>query len=662
MSHICYIRSKFGLALRVAACILLAACVAFSFAGCRDSDALKEIIYDQTSDSIDKDNPDKIYINDSSSDETTDKLPALENDENAPVTDERQSLVVYGSSPNTKNIETKQSLYDATPEFSGIEASGTVAFYYAEDENASDHEVAHETEYSQDDEELEYFNTSNTEIDSQAPMTGSEGSDDSSSEEGGDSGHDNLTSEESDDGGSDDGDYTIIYNTADPNQKPPKISKIAASGAYATIVAMIGGKGALAATDYTTLHSKFSDVFDCSGVKTGWKSDGEMDVDAIIESGAGAVLLKAKPSNSIQKKLKKANVNITLIGDLYTSQEIKDTVKTVGEMLSDSTSIQYKGKTQDRASDYIEFHDRVVKASCDANGGLAQAGNCGQLQKSSAKDKANNSFSSDSATYTALVVEYDSSAKYVGESKAGWKITQPGLAFGNAGYSSSPVAYYIQAGGLIDNSSYELRRETGGGLAPLWQFWSFKFKKSEWSGSSINKVSSSVEDALKKENKLLLATQENSLEALNLGDSFGTDTFPKLIAKSARIKQGIISNSKELKSTLHPFGFVSSDVISHLGPTIDIYTCIGFSKDLTGSNPLGSSIPEESIEIQPTGLFCDWTTGTVESFLESAWVNDVVKGNSEKVSWENEVQEFYSAFYGYDLTSSDWNYIKAGAE
>lgn len=40
--------------------------------GCRASDAMKEIVYEQTAETVDYDNPNKCYINDPTADEKSD--------------------------------------------------------------------------------------------------------------------------------------------------------------------------------------------------------------------------------------------------------------------------------------------------------------------------------------------------------------------------------------------------------------------------------------------------------------------------------------------------------------------------------------------------------------------------------------------------------------
>ncbi len=87
-----------------------------------------------------------------------------------------------------------------------------------------------------------------------------------------------------------------------------------------------------------------------------------------------------------------------------------------------------------------------------------------------------------------------------------------------------------------------------------------------------------------------------------------------------------------------------------------LYSCMGSdgskSKGDGAENLLGSSIPSSSIAVNPKGLFSDWTQGTVESFLEAAWVSDEVNDNANGVDWKQEATDFYKEFYDYDLNAN----------
>ena len=646
--------------------------------GCRVSDALTEVIYDQSSATIDYDNPTKILINDSTSDKETDQLAAQETSNDSSVySNTVQNLVVYSSDPNTQGFTAKKSAFNDPPDFEGIEASEEVCFVETDDPNAFKHaptiqeeEQPQEEEPEEQPEQIVASPTATSTTEKQLPATSTGKAKDKEGqtpeeeeEEPSDSGEgtekpegDDPQPEETEEqeGGNDDADVPVAYDTSDPTAEPPKVGKIAAFGPAATIVQMIGGKGALVATDADTLASSFSSVFDTSGIVAGWTGSGTsattMDVDAIISSGANTVLvyagnyLKNGLSNDDLDKLNKAGITQTVLYNMFSSGNIKQDVRAVGEMLSEATDIQYAGETMTRASDYVTFHDDVVSRAASANGGLA-----GSVMYQGTGDSNAPAFSSATPKYT-LVIDAFEDSRYVGGTKNGWSPSS-GLAFASAGYNSTPFSYYIQAGGLINNAADKTVKDDGG-EAVAWQFHvnNFSFKNSQWVGA-IAEVANAVTGYS------LLTTTENLHGIYPFGKSFGSDAFPKVIVTSKDIETKLIANSADPNGTWHPYGFVSDGVFSMMGPASSIPSCIGFNGNDTSqtANLFASGrVTDDDIIVNPTGLFSDWTKGTPESFLEAAWVNDVAKGSSA-IDWKGLTEQFYQKFYDYSLTATDWN-------
>ena len=677
------------------ACLALAACV-FGLSGCRISDALTEVVYDQTSDIIDYDNPTKIYVNDSTADQESDQFSAKEvSDDTDVVSSTVQNLVVFSSNPNTQGFTTKKSVWSKTPDFRGLEASETVAFVKSDDADAFDHPLTIEEPEEEPQQEPEVVQqttpdpnaepvssgaasptekTADTDKSGGTGETGDDGWEDIPADAGtgsasgsGDSGSAPDPGETEEGGGNGNGEVPVAYDAADPTADPPKADKIAAFGPAATIVQMIGGKGALAATDSDTAASKFADVFaDSMGeIAVGWSGDGadasDMNVDAIVSSGAKTILVYMGDyldglSDADRQALSKAGITLTVIYPLNSSGNIKRDVEVVGQVLSESKNIQHAGNTERRASDYASFHDRVVKAAADAHGGLA-----GDTVYQTGGDDDVPGFSSESPKYTLLVDAFDASASYTGSEISGWKPSD-GLAFASGGYSDTPVSYYIQAGGLV-NTIAERTNSTASGEYVVWQFTanSFKFKRRDWNGGSVTDDASTIaSDSLS-----LVTTPYDEHAMFAYGQSLGTDAFPRLVAKSSSIRQELLTNSADPNGLYHPYGFLDFDAgsaYSSFGPVSAVIACLGVNGASSGNENIyaSGSIDEDDVVVNPTGLFSDWTAGTVESFLESAWANDVVLDGGSKVDWQGCVNDFYSEFYGYGLSSSDWNYMLEG--
>lgn len=638
--------------------------------GCRASDALKEIIYEQTSETVDYNNPNKYYINDSTADEKSDQVSAKETDDDSSSTDTEQNLVVYSSDPNTKDYTAKQSIFSDKPDFEGIEASEKVFFYKSKDKDAIDHTVT-----KKENKDKKKKEEDNDEADKSGGGKAVDQLDDNGSGGKGDKATPANKKDSSGDGDEAAGkkarkvDPTRVdYNGDDPTEEVPQVEKVAAYGSYAVMVQMIAGEGALVATDAKTLSSKFSKVFNTKKIAKVWSDGGSakcLDVDKLIKSGATRIITSdsaylEKLSNKDFGKLAKAGIKIIKLRPLTTSKYIKDCVTKIGKMFDGTSAGSYAkaGKTVARAKAYSEFHDRVIKECIDANGG-SYAGT-DVYQANGKVDVDANGTNAGKSTYTLLVDAYDKNATYKGTSLGkNWKPAK-GLAYSSSGCTSTPVSYYIQCGGLVNNAAAATTKSSSGEI-PLWQFnyALFEFNPKNWSGITVNLLDSK---AIKNTSSVLLDSGQNVAGQTGLGAGFGSSKFPKLITTTSSIKANIISNSKKKNGMYTPYSWVEAGDgrnISSFGVNMGsmvLPSCIGSEgtndSDNT-TNPLGNSIPSDSIEVNPQGLFSDWTEGTVESFLEAAWVSDEVNDNANGVDWEKEAKDFYKEFYDYDLNTND---------
>lgn len=673
--------------LRKCAALLLVACLACAalvLGGCRDTDALKEIIYSQTADIIDYDNPSKFYINDATADEESENVAALETSEDASArSDTVQNLVVYSSDPNTEGYTAKKSVFSPTPDFEGIEASEEVTFVLSDDPDAFDH--APTVDVPEDEPEPDQHQEATADPDasvnpdatvaveggassgraSRGDGTGEGGGGDGDAPNPDDPGDKTPQGDEpepvdqGEGGGNDDGDVPVAYDASDPTADPPQVESIAAFGQAAVLVQMIGGPGALAAADANTLDSSFAAAVDTSAIARGWSQDGSdaamMDVDAVVSSGADAILaykgdyLDAGLTPEGKSKLSKAGVQVVVIYAFTNSANIKQNASVVGSMLQGSSKAAYGGEAESRALSYRERHDRVVNACASANGGLA-----GSTMYQSGADQASR-FTSKDSVYTLLLDDFDDTAAYKGTKLGDWT-PQGGLAFASAGCSTTPVSYYIQAGGLVNSAAANTSRDAAGPVV-AWQFQTnqFPFALKEWTGGDVTRSASMPAQDGDFCGSLL--STPYSLNMLGLGRSFGSPSMPKIIAKTTTIKNQVIANSGKESGVYHAYAFTNMGRYNMTGPNQYASSCIGYDSLAAAEENLfpKGKIPDGSIVVNPTGLFCDWTQGTVESFLEAAWVNDVVNDESSPVGWKNEVAGFYSWAYGYTLTSADWS-------
>lgn len=659
--------------------------------GCRNSDALKEIIFDQDSEIVDYDNEEKFYINNPESEEESDEVSSDEAAAANKVTERVQNIVVYSSKPNSAEYEAKKSVWSEDPDFTGIEASETVSFIVSEDENVKSTIPSLDQDEEDDDEEQ----------DSQAPVssttgttgtTGSEGTGESDEKGGLDSEDASEVKAQSGEGGGEtadseeDDDAVEIVDTTNDFEDPPLVDTIAATGQTAVIVQMVGGEGALAAADKEILtDEEFQTVFEDEGaadIVQGWSGEGEagdIDVDAIIDSGAETILVTSSEysdelTKAERKKLKKAGVSFTIVSELTNSTFIKSTVTTVGKMLKESEAIGNAGETTKIASDYKEFHNDLIDECIDSNDGLV-AYDSKILEKRNNKKYTYN----DGGSWTLLIDAWDSSVDWKDDS-----LSMNGIALSNIGYSTTPVSFYIQAGGLI-NCAAAKAGSSQSGLYADWQFGQgYRGYKSNFTYDEGGLFDESITSQSKNNRNRIASTVwgdvffsmpndaevaiSNSISGI-APDAFGSDNFPKVIAATQQIKTKLIANSEKENGAYHPYDYQENGALgSYFGPADDYsaWASIG-SPGQNGDNCFlddGSVIPDDAVCVNPHGLFSSWTEGgSVESVLEAAWVNDVVNEDADDtIGWKSKVREFYETFYRYSLSDSELDAIVDGLE
>ncbi len=677
---------KFILVALVAACMLMLLTV---MSGCRPSDALKEIIYDQSSDIVDYDNELKFYISNDQAELENENIPSTETNRTEEETDEKQNIVVYSSEPNSPDFTAKQSLWSMDPDFEGIEASVKVNFYESDDPNVSKQHIKtdHPIEDSDDSDDAVDYVEDGTELDddkagtAESPTSSNVDGSDSSAGGNGGSKDPNATTAEgetNDPRGNVDEDLTGDYADI------PKHDSVAAYGDVAVLVQIIGGNGALAAADKTLLSGDFkSKVFTKASIKTGWSDDGtdkdytsdkgtHIDTDAIIKSGAEALLV---PSGSYltskqKKALNKGGVEVDQVYAMTNSKYIKKNADTIGEMLSESKDIQYSDP-EGRASEYKEFFNTTIDEACKAaNGGDKKlaGGDTIYERKNTTKYTSASSYK-----YTLLIDDYDTSAEYT-KSYGSWTPKSNGAALSTVGYSTTPVSFYLQAGGLVNTAAAKGGKTAGQVID--WQFNSnmAAFNKGKWTfstGGAVDKSRNISVNASGGWTMSFFTATSGSGNSSDTGgeiasgaptNNFGTSSFPKVIAATQQIQTKLIENSTNSSGIYHPYSSISTSLGNccgvYSGGSGTFMSAIGadgatqvFSKGLT----------EDDVLVNPHGLFSSWTeSGSPESFLEAAWACEEISGKEYPGGWKQRVKDFYEQFY--DGYTPDMDTIEKGAE
>ncbi len=669
------VRSVPKLAAKLLLCLVMVVGVV-AITGCRDTDALKEIIYDQNSDLIDYDNLNKYYINDSEAEEESDKVSSLEVSDEEPESDIVQNLIVYSSTPNTEGFTTKKSLFNPFPDFTGIEASESVFFYLSDSVDAFNHAVTPqpdepEPEQPDEEEQTQEENTQTVPTEDQATTPTNDGTgagtdagganpSPTPDTNGGGAGEpENPVEEPSTSGGFTSsegvGDFknpTIAFNIGDRDADVPQIDCVAAFGDYATLVQMIGGQGALAASDAATISAMQSAGVACTAVAAWTDASGDpasMDVEAIVNSGARAILVSDPGAYTTQLSTEKYNyleangIQWVTLRTMITSTNIKANVEVVGEMLQGSAVAAYGATANSRASEYISRHNAAIS---QANNGLAADTVNGNRVLQYQGDADGLAYSSNAATYTVLIDYWDP----IATCNPGFSFDS-GAAYASAGCATTPVSYYIQAGGSINNAA-ALSTEVSAGEIPVLQF-----SKTESWGATMWTTTSLPNILYSTTITSLLDSGVDRAATTQLGQGLGSDAMPKIIVTSTEIKNALVASSVSATSLYHPYSYVGDDLVyGSIGVEPGLWSCIGSyatSGNVGDPNAVyAGGIDADDVVVNPSGLFCDWTQGTVESFLEAGWVAAYINGTYDQAQWQSDVQDFYSWAWGVTVNMS----------
>ncbi len=640
---------------RVLTASVSAVVVAGMLGGCRASDALKEIVYLQTADTVDYDNPNKYYINDSSAKEKSDKVSAKETSKKSSNATETQNIVVYSSEAEDSDYTAKKQVFSINPDFNGLEASEGVRFYESTKKNAVKRPAQDKTEKTKKKSQ-------------KTPTEGGSGDSKGKGDAAGKTNSKKKKSEKTPTGGSR-GTKVKVNDTTGAFSEPPKVNRIAAYGDAAVIVQMVGGQGALVAADKTLLSSKFTTVFGDEGaskIAKGWSDDGsasKINVDAIIKAKADTVLCfdsdyQKDMSDADRKKLKKAGISFTVIPALTNTTYIKTAVTKVGEMLSEANEIGQAGNTEKIASDYEKFVDKLISKCVSANGGTLAG-------KKTYENKNEEDYSYDEdAPFTLLIDDWDSNARFSRKYRGASVTSTSGVALSTIGWKSTPVSYYIQAGGLINNAAYK-STSTSAGKMVVWQYntYQLSIEKSSWSVAPKNVAAASLNVA--NWDFTLLTTARNQA-GNKVGSSFGTSDFPVVIAGTNAIKKNFVASARKSGSLYYPYSMVKDELMDTFGLKANgkdvLWSSVGVDGSKATENVFSSSSDvADAVLVNPHGLFSSWLTGSVESVLEAAWVSDVANGSGAAVDYESYIEEFYKDFYRYDeMSSSDVSTIVGG--
>lgn len=635
------------------ACVLCLA-LAVSLAGCKSSDRLTEVVYDQEYDDVDYDNPSKILIQDPTAEETTDELPMVEQaDDERDDTEEEDPE--EDDEDNTDDEAAAADVSQGTGSGYSTTAGGVIVAGDGTGGEGSDSDSGTGTDGDAD----------------------SSGGDAEGEGEGDSEGGEAIGGT----GGARSGGNVTYYASVGANQEVPTgIDYVAACGEAATIVSMLAGDaGALLYTDATwasrsKIKKVLGDKYNTS-VTAAWSDDGDSyDLSAsmlkkmIADDRLECVYVMSGDKtlkSAQQEKLEAAGIVVQVLPDMTTPDNICETVSWIGRTLAAGDN--QNTSAQKLAEAYVSFHDDVVEECADAASTPTDNSDTGTPVTSSSTQY-----------YTLYVSDWIDNVSYIGSSA---DLTMKyGIGVTTVGSDWSPLYWYMSIGGAYCTAS--TTKNPGvytSGTTLVWQFNTnqLSMKSGDFSKKSL------VANYWKNSGNTAYGWTYLCSSSDYIG--FGTELFPIVICDTQASAEKM-QNDRELGE-----GDDDVNTLYELYPLVSggtenvTYTWVGLkgksstmcyavggltTRQESGQNnayisaALAASSRGYSIVANPEGLFGEsWADGSVESVLETAWIAGLYHSDSLKSTYVAQtISDFYAEFYGYSLSSSEIEEILAGAE
>lgn len=417
---------------------------------------------------------------------------------------------------------------------------------------------------------------------------------------------------------------------------PEDVSSVVVASSGAGIVQMLGGKDILAGTSESFANNSLAKkVFGSEGIskaKSYWTGDGTTPMN---ESSFNE-LLKKKPdvcvgiggetnfSDSQIARLKKNKIAYVTIPGLNTAYNIENAVQIIGKMIGNRSKVSGGVNAKQLASDYVDYCHNLVDEVTSKTGLFTWEGIDFNNDVSVNGVKHVSGASSD-GDYTLYVSDWDSGAKFKASESGTVIFEETGIAAAPQGYSNSPLSYYLSVAGVCNNGArFTNSGEEEYAAIPL----AINTYTNKMTGSSLSIYPNKAESFLR--------VWSGGEDETYLGDS----NFPAVIVENEEIKDKIRSSEMWIgreRITVNGesgYGFKASN-----GRFVKSYAKKGYD-----------------IYVNPEGV-SSWTKGSVESVLESIWAAWKFSGSYSKNDVKDEIREFYSTFYRYDLSSSELNDI-----
>lgn len=403
----------------------------------------------------------------------------------------------------------------------------------------------------------------------------------------------------------------------------PEARAVAAKGMYATITQMLGGKGALAATDSQWKKDmKAATAFPNEGVEdiaavwTGTNGK-KLNIDKLVDTHADVVLVdgvECTLTDAQSKKLKKAGISIVAVPTLglvdTADKDIETAIKVVAQILSGANA-EVQLDTAKMADQWIEFRDAVLEDCKSSNCGysykVVDGSSCQGIYQGSKTNGESTTELSDNRIITAFVDKIETASKSSVTADRSWGESPVYLngetidCSNGIGVSVSVTPdnfvlmdYYLQTAGVVNNA-YEGAKPSDTATNGL------TLPYAIIAGNAVGMLSSIGA----RNNSSALWLPINGSADWHL---IGEDGFSILLTRDSTIADAIA------KSASKPKGLYN----------------VG---------------QRYSIQVVPQGLAGSWADGTPESHLIALWAFEIFRGGKVQGDVATYMNRYYETFY-----------------
>lgn len=639
--------------------------------GCRFSNELIEVRYDQSASIIDYDTDQKNYVPNPEAEIIHDSAIPVYTEQDIDGVETIEEIVPIFSTPANTDTPVEQVFYD--PE---SPLDRTAPLFSMKEEPEEQEDQPEERPDDQNPTEVSGYGEGAAE----GVSDGGEEGDEGEGEAEGDAG--DVESSESTHKPSDRGEQ--VFNASGGLLEPlTDVHRVATVGEYANLIQVIGGPGVLCAADDDFLDdSATKRIFkgkpwNIAKVASAWEYDADEDsytvnFDALVASEPDLVLVPEGVNLLTEKQIAKLNAQGTSVEPAPKLNSQKS-ISLLATWLGNSLLVTDAGyDAQVRADMYTEqFVGSDMDALIASNGGLTSYNGVDYSDSGAPVNLT-------ADNWTVLVTDWDASATYHAQAGGSPLWTSKGLALAHAGYGWSPANYYLSAGGVNNNAAQFpdiSSARTQDKTYPIWQFNLGQLSAAADNFTGIKKPFSALKSS--GDAACLVRAPASFSDVADESDVvsvLGAPTFRYVLCANQDIAKKMTdarTRATAAQEGLYAaYDWRTAGLISGVGyVTPSQWLIEAWIGNLPAwSVPNRSSICAEyeepyGIRAVGNGLYCDWLDGSAESYLLAFWVNDFYDSeDSDYTSFKSEATAFYRAFYEYELTESDLKAMLSGKE